>query len=132
MHSFEQICKHGRPMKGYLGLDIVRNTPPLRSFLDYHEAGGAVINIVKHGSPAEQAGLQTGDVILSFNEVPIQTDEEVKERIENLSIGDKFWLKVWRKGQKMNVTLKVGDSILKMFLLLGKTSWKEWECICVN
>lgn len=32
----------------------------------------------------------------------------------------------------MNVTLKVGDSILKMFLLLGKTSWKEWECICVN
>lgn len=113
MHSFEQICKHGRPMKGYLGLDIVRNTPPLRSFLDYHEAGGAVINIVKHGSPAEQAGLQTGDVILSFNEVPIQTDEEVKERIENLSIGDKFWLKVWRKGQKMNVTLKVGDSILK-------------------
>lgn len=27
MHSFEQICKHGRPMKGYLGLDIVRNTP---------------------------------------------------------------------------------------------------------
>lgn len=132
MHSFEQICKHGRPMKGYLGLDIVRNTPPLRSFLDYHEAGGAVINIVKHGSPAEQAGLQTGDVILSFNEVPIQTDEEVKERIENLSIGDKFRLKVWRKGQKMNVTLKVGDSILKMFLLLGKTSWKEWECICVN
>ncbi len=111
MHSFEQICKHGRPMKGYLGLDIVRNTPPLRSFLDYHEAGGAVINIVKHGSPAEQAGLQTGDVILSFNEVPIQTDEEVKERIENLSIGDKFWLKVWRKGQEMNVTLKVGDSI---------------------
>lgn len=100
MHSFEQICKHGRPMKGYLGLDIVRNTPPLRSFLDYHEAGGAVINIVKHGSPAEQAGLQTGDVILSFNEVPIQTDEEVKERIENLSIGDKFRLKVWRKGQK--------------------------------
>ncbi len=50
--------------------------------------------------PAEQAGLQTGDVILSFNEVPIQTDEEVKERIENLSIGDKFRLKVWRKGQK--------------------------------
>ena len=87
---------------------------------------------MKHGSPAEQAGLQTGDVILSFNEVPIQTDEEVKERIENLSIGDKFRLKVWRKGQKMNVTLKVGDSILKMFLLLGKTSWKEWECICVN
>ena len=70
MHSFEQICKHGRPMKGYLGLDIVRNTPPLRSFLDYHEAGGAVINIVKHGSPAEQAGLQTGDVILSFNRSP--------------------------------------------------------------
>lgn len=68
---------------------------------------------MKHGSPAEQAGLQTGDVILSFNEVPIQTDEEVKERIENLSIGDKFRLKVWRKGQKMNVTLKVGDSILK-------------------
>ena len=34
----------------------------------------AVVNIVKPGSPAEQAGLQTGDVMLSFNEVPIQTD----------------------------------------------------------
>lgn len=100
VHSFEQICRHGRPMRGYLGLDIVRNTPPLRSFLDYHEAGGAVVNIVKPGSPAEQAGLQTGDVILSFNEVPIQTDKDVKDHIENLSIGDKFRLKIWRKGQK--------------------------------
>ena len=113
VHSFEQICRHGRPLRGYLGLDIVRNTPPLRSFLDYHEAGGAVVNIVKPGSPAEQAGLQTGDVMLSFNEVPIQTDKDVKDHIENLSIGDKFRLKIWRKGQKMNVTLKVGDSILK-------------------
>lgn len=113
MHSFEQICKHGRPMRGYLGLDIVNNTPPLRSFLNYHEAGGAVVNIVKTGSPAEQSGLQTGDVILSFNEVPIQTDEDVKVHIENLSIGDKFRLKIWRKGQKLNLILKVGDSILK-------------------
>ena len=99
MHSFEQICKHSRPMKGYLGWTLTAILPASQ-LPDYHEAGGAVINIVKHGSPAEQAGLQTGDVILSFNEVPIQTDEEVKERIENLSIGDKFWLKVWRKGQK--------------------------------
>ena len=68
---------------------------------------------MKPGSPAEQAGLQTGDVMLSFNEVPIQTDKDVKDHIENLSIGDKFRLKIWRKGQKMNVTLKVGDSILK-------------------
>lgn len=112
-HTFQQICEHGRPMRGYLGLDIVPNTPPLRSFLDYHEAGGAVVNVVKPGSPAEQAGLQTGDVMLSFNEVPIQTIQDVLDRIENLSIGDKFRLKIWRRGQKMNVTLKVGDSILQ-------------------
>lgn len=112
-HSFQQICEHGRPMRGYLGLDIVPNTPPLRSFLDYHEAGGAVVNVVKPGSPAEQAGLQTGDVMLSFNEVPIQTIQDVLDRIENLSIGDKFRLKIWRKGQRMNLTLKVGDSILQ-------------------
>lgn len=112
-HTFEQICQHGRPMRGYLGLDIVPNTPPLRSFLDYHEAGGAVVNVVKPGSPAEQAGLQTGDVMLSFNEVPIQTVEDISNHIENLSIGDKFRLKIWRKGQRMNVILKVGDSILQ-------------------
>lgn len=112
-HTFQQICEHGRPMRGYLGLDIVPNTPPLRSFLDYHEAGGAVVNVVKPGSPAEQAGLQTGDVMLSFNEVPIQTIQDVLDRIENLSIGDKFRLKIWRKGQRMNLTLKVGDSILQ-------------------
>lgn len=32
VHSFEQICRHGRPMRGYLGLDIVRNTPPAPQF----------------------------------------------------------------------------------------------------
>lgn len=112
-HSFEQICEHGRPMRGYLGLDIVPNTPPLRSFLEYYEAGGAIVNIVKPGSPAEQAGLKTGDVMLSFNEVPISNVQDVLDRIENLTIGDKFRLKVWRKGQKMNLTLKVGDSILQ-------------------
>ena len=112
-HSFQQICVHGRPMRGYLGLDIVPNTPPLRSFLDYHEATGAVVNMVKSGSPAEQAGLRTGDVMLNFNEVPILNVQDVLDRIENLSIGDKFRLKIWRKGQKMNLTLKVGDSILQ-------------------
>lgn len=112
-HSFQQICEHGRPMRGYLGLDIVPTTPPLRSFLDYHDAGGAVVNIVKPGSPAEQANLQRGDVILSFNEVPILTVQDVLDRIENLSIGDKFRLKIWRKGQKLKLTLKVGDSILQ-------------------
>ena len=100
-------------MRGYLGLDIVPNTPPLRSFLDYHEATGAVVNMVKSGSPAEQAGLRTGDVMLNFNEVPILNVQDVLDRIENLSIGDKFRLKIWRKGQKMNLTLKVGDSILQ-------------------
>lgn len=87
-------------MRGYLGLDIVPNTPPLRSFLDYHEATGAVVNMVKSGSPAEQAGLRTGDVMLNFNEVPILNVQDVLDRIENLSIGDKFRLKIWRKGQK--------------------------------
>lgn len=121
-HSFQQICVHGRPMRGYLGLDIVPNTPPIRSFLDYHEATGAVVNMVKAGSPAEQAGLQTGDVVLNFNEVPILNVEDVLTRIENLSIGDKFRLKIWRKGQKMNLVVKVGDRILQN----APTPWSDF------
>ncbi len=36
---------------------------------------------------------------------PSRPTRDVKDHIENLSIGDKFRLKIWRKGQKMNVTL---------------------------
>ncbi len=112
-HSFQQICLHGRPMRGYLGLDIVPNSPQLRSYLNYNEAEGVIVNVVKSGSPAEQSGLKAGDVILSFNEVPVRDILDVQNRLENLTIGDKFRLKVWRKGQKMNINLKVGDSILQ-------------------
>ncbi len=112
-HSFEQICRHGRPMKGYLGLEVIPITPSIRNYLKFQEAGGVVVNVVKPGSPAEQAGIKSGDVMLSIDEVLIQDIQEVQDRIEELTIGDKFRLKIWRNNQKMNINMKVGDGILR-------------------
>lgn len=122
LHSFAQICRHGRPMRGYLGFDIVPSTPPLRSYLDYHDANGVVVNLVKPGSPAEQAGLMCGDIIQRYNNIDIYNVDELQKNIENLIIGDKFKLTIWRKGQKLSLSMRVGDRILQSI----PTQWENF------
>ena len=59
---------------------------------------GAVIERVQPGSPAEDAGLQPGDVIVSVNRHPVQTAADVRQALTSVPKGQDALVLVWSNG----------------------------------
>jgi S1-C subfamily serine protease len=96
---------------GYLGVDITTLTPSLRQQYGFTPTQGAVILSVNSGSPAAKAGLEQGDVIVSFNGTPITSSEDLQKAVQNA-----------KPGQSVSITYYVGDSKRTTTATLGSQS----------
>ena len=83
---------------GYLG---VRLSSP--------DEGGAEVEEVVAGSPAAQAGLQTGDVISQFNGTKVKNVQHLISLLTKSRIGQTIKLSVLRNGTLETVRVKLGD-----------------------
>ncbi|MGQ9554069.1 MAG: S1C family serine protease [Anaerolineae bacterium] len=74
-------------------------------------SGAAVIDKVVPGSPAEQAGLQRGDVILAVNGEEIGPNNDLREALNRYRPGDTVSLEIrrWRTGQTETVQVHLGS-----------------------
>ena len=70
---------------------------------------GALIARVLPDSPSEKAGLQVGDVILSFNETPINSSSELPPLVGRSNIDKPAKLKILRKGKIKQVSVNIGE-----------------------
>ncbi len=109
LQAFKQICEHGRPMRGYLGIDFIEPTPRIRELIHYVEDKGAIINLVRYNSPAERSGLKVGDVVLECNKSEISNRTELLRKLETLQGGDVIKFVVWRQGKKVNINITLDD-----------------------
>jgi serine protease Do len=81
------------------GLALGDLTPEMRDQMQAsHDLHGAVIEQVQPGTPADNAGLQQGDVILEVNRHKVQSASEVKEALLNIPKGQDALLLVWSNG----------------------------------
>ncbi len=69
---------------------------------------GAVINQIIPGSPAEKAGIQTGDIILRLNSKNITSAVDVKNMIGDLRVGAEVHMTLLRAGRPRNITVVIG------------------------
>jgi S1-C subfamily serine protease len=67
----DQLIKFGHVEHGYIGVEVQDLTPDIAAALHTDQAQGALIANIVPGSPADQAGLQDGDIILAVDNVPI-------------------------------------------------------------
>jgi serine protease Do len=85
--------------KGRWGIGLSNLTPDLREQLQApNEVKGALIEQVQPGSPADNAGLQRGDIILEVNRHKVQSASDVQEALSKVSQGDDALLLVWSNG----------------------------------
>jgi len=85
--------------KMHWGIGLSNLTPELRDQLQApREIHGAVIEEVKPGSPADNAGLQQGDIILEVNRHKVQTASDVQQALSNVTKGEDALLLVWSNG----------------------------------
>jgi serine protease Do len=88
--------EHGKPR---WGLGLADLTPDTRDQLQApKDLRGAVIGNVQPGSPADNAGLQRGDVILEVNRRPVQSASDASKELRNIQSGQDALVLVWSNG----------------------------------
>lgn len=85
-----------------------RPNGPFIGVIADRSAATATVGDVVEGSPADEAGLKAGDVVLSFADTPTPTFEALIEAVSKKDPGDRAKLKINRDGQEMEFDLIVG------------------------
>jgi len=99
----------GGVVRPYLGVYLQEVTEEIASYLKLTKAEGALIAQVVPDSPAEEAGLQRGDVVIEFDGNAIKTPDDLIEQVKKSKVGDKKVLVIMRQGQVKYVTVTIGD-----------------------
>ena len=105
----DSILKHGKVVRGYLGVAIQEVTPDIAKAFNAPAGKGALIGDVTPGGPAAKAGLKRGDVIEELNGEPVKGPNELKLRIGSLAPGSTADLKIYRDGQQREVSVTLGE-----------------------
>src|SRR6266576_2708073 len=95
------LREKGRVIRGYIGTSVQTLTPELADAMKLKaQVSGALVGEVSPKSPAEKAGIKTGDVITSVNGKKIGDAHELRLMIGSMSPGTKVQIEVNREGQK--------------------------------
>jgi serine protease Do len=103
-----QLREHGSVERGWLGVQIQNVTPDLAEALGLAAPRGAMVAKVTPGSPAEAAGVRTGDVILSFAGEAIGDTRELARVVAQYPAGTDADMKVWRNGAEQTLIATTG------------------------
>jgi serine protease Do len=101
--------KKGKVVRGWLGVMIQKITPELKQKLDLKDEKGALVADVTPGGPAEKAGIQRGDVIVTFNGKEIKEMSELPYVVASTPVGKSVAVEVLRKGQKKSFEVKIAE-----------------------
>ena len=101
--------RHGEVRRGQLGIKIQDLTPDLASVFGLQEQKGALIAEVERGTPAEKAGLQSGDLITAINNKSVSSSTDVRNRIGLLRIGERVKITIIRRGRTRNLYAVIAD-----------------------
>lgn len=108
-NSVDQLLEHGRVSRGFLGVTLQAVSREQADALDLGRPAGALINQVEPGSPAEEAGIEVGDVILEFEGIPIDRHSELPPLVGMERPRTEVELTVWRWGERRTVEVTLGE-----------------------
>lgn len=109
MRVVEQLKEHGRVSRGRIGVQITPVSEEVGKALGLGDARGALVSNVEAGGPAEDAGVRSGDVILSFNGTDIKHMTDLPRLVGGTKPGTNATMEVWRKGKTINMKVNVAE-----------------------
>jgi serine protease Do len=105
----EQLQKYGHARRGWLGVNIQSVSDEIAESLGLDKPKGALIASVHDGGPAQKAGVQAGDVVLTFDGNPIADMRHLPRIVAETPIGKVVKVTVWRKRKELTLEVKVGE-----------------------
>lgn len=95
--------------RGYLGVSLETLNDDLGAYFGVGEDGGALIVSVSEESPAEEAGIKGGDVIIAMDDVEVMDPIDVHEILSEFEEGETISVTVLRQKSKKNINVELGE-----------------------
>jgi serine protease Do len=103
-----ELIANGKVTRGYMGAVIQNVTPEIADSLGISGKKGALVAELTPGGPADHAGLQPGDVVLSLDGKPVDSSTELTRMVGDTHTGDVMHLEVLRAGKPVMVDVRSG------------------------
>ena len=99
----DQLIKHGRAVRGWIGFEGHALTPKLVESLELDTTEGIIITAIVRNSPAHKAGLEPGDIIAGIDDNKVKSGHDALAVITAKRPGDKVTLLIKRDGRQYSV-----------------------------
>lgn len=107
---YAQLIKSGKVTRAYLGVFLQPVSPSLARTVGYTGTDGAVVGDLSKGdSPAERAGLRSGDVIVEFDGKRVTSPKQLTEIVADAPVGKSSVVKYVRDGKLETATISLGE-----------------------
>ncbi len=103
-----QLMSGGKVTRGYMGATIQNVTPEIADSLGLAGRKGALVAELVPGGPADKAGLQPGDVVLSLNGHAVGSNTDLTRLVAESHSGDLLHLQLLRNGKPVNAEVRSG------------------------
>jgi len=105
----DQLKDAGHVTRGWLGVLIQNVTPEIASSLELDHAEGALISEVFEDSPADDAGLKPGDVIVKFMGHDVEEHDDLPIIVADTKVGSKADVLIIRDGKRKTLTVHIAE-----------------------
>jgi len=103
-----QLRAGGKVVRGWLGVGIQPLTPELGEKFGVVDGKGILVNEVFKGDPAEQAGIQSGDIIIKIGKEAVETPNQLSRVVASIGPGEQVMITIIRDNQMVEMPVALG------------------------
>ncbi|MBN2543868.1 trypsin-like peptidase domain-containing protein [bacterium] len=107
----QEVLQYGEVRAFWTGLEIQELNRLIAHYLDLQETEGVIITSIQIGSPAEEAGLEVGDIIKRINDVEVKGEDDLIYELYDAQVGDVVKLTILRDNKEVEIKLELKEYI---------------------
>jgi Do/DeqQ family serine protease len=108
--AIPQLIEKGKVVRGWIGIAVQPLTAELARSLGATGTTGAVVAKASPGSPAAEAALRPGDLIIAFDGTPVEDYRHLQRLVADTEVGRTVTLQLLRRGEKIAVKVRIAET----------------------
>jgi serine protease Do len=107
----DQLRKNGRVVRGWLGIRVQEVPQQVAASLRLSRRPGSMAQVaeVSEDSPAAEAGIKPGDIVLDYNGKPLTKSQDLRSWVADTAPGQRVNLKIFKDKAERNIAVRIGE-----------------------